>query len=535
MVRGRDLAVGILTGVFLDSLFRGISWTMALSWQRGPGPIMTVIGLSVVIIILSLRLRSEARGRVTAPIAQISRASIIFGLYIFLIQQLFGDFSRILISTGWSYPTVVLVVLGGNLLGIAGGMGGVFIYRELAPVWTKITTVFFVCTALLIALEPSPSVFVTLLFLFQFLASILLALVLELILSAPGHGMIFTMRRFYIAGFGLYIFFLGGYFGLGTSLLFIPLTATMIAYFSYRAFGVVAFAERIRFNMPRRIFLSVLVTLAIVAIAGFGWVKLRQHVPIIPSDAPQSIKVMAFNAHQGLDPIGKMALADQADFIHKYEVDVVGLNEVSLGWTINGGVDMLIWLSQELGYHYVFGPVVGHLQGNAFLSKYPLSIEKNHLYASRSTLFSKGCLAAQMEMAEAPLWLALTHLSWDNGDGLLKAALNPSWSGTEDPVRDAQSFELITHCTSDTPAIILGDMNTNPTSKSMQIIKDAGFVDAVDEGRCQNKDTYWSMDPFLRLDYILGSRELAFTNCIIPEVLLSDHLPVVVNVGWESD
>jgi endonuclease/exonuclease/phosphatase family metal-dependent hydrolase len=533
MVRGRDLAVGILIGVLIDSLIRGVSWTMALSWQTGPWPLLIVIGFSLLIIILSMRLRSEARGRVTAPIARISRANIIFGLYIFLIQQLFGNFSRVLIATGWSYNVVVLTVLFGNFLSVVGAMGSVFIYRELASVWTKITTIFFVCSGLLLTLQLSPGGFVLVFFVFQYLGSILLALVLELILSAPGHGTTMTMRRAYIGGFGLYVLFFSGYFGLGTSMLFFPLVAALIAYFSYRAFGVVSFAERIRFDMPRWTFISVLTFLAIVVLGGSGWVLIREKHPGPRGESPVSLKLMSFNAHQGLDPIGKMALADQAEFIRKNQIDVVGLNEVSLGWTINGGVDMLIWLSQELGYHYIFGPVVGPLQGNAFLSKYPLTFDKNHLYLSRSTLFTKGCLAARTELAGAPLGLAVTHLSWDNGDGLLKAALNPSWSGTEDPVRDAQSAELIAYCTSEIPTIIMGDMNTNPTSKSMQIIKAAGYGDAVDEGQCHNTNTYWSMQPFLRLDYILGPPEIKFSTCQIPEVLLSDHLPVVVTVAWE--
>ena len=81
---------------------------------------------------------------------------------------------------------------------------------------------------------------------------------------------------------------------------------------------------------------------------------------------------MSFNVHNGFSRDGRLDLEAIAQVIEASGADVVGLQEVSRGWLINGSADMVQWLSQRLGMAYVYGPTEGALWGNALLSRLPV-------------------------------------------------------------------------------------------------------------------------------------------------------------------
>jgi endonuclease/exonuclease/phosphatase family metal-dependent hydrolase len=244
---------------------------------------------------------------------------------------------------------------------------------------------------------------------------------------------------------------------------------------------------------------------------------------------------MTFNLHQGFNQIGQMSIREQADFIRNSGADIIALNEVSRGWLFSGSLDMQLWLAHELGYYTIFGPTIGNLNGNAFLSKQPLNFERNLLYTQRSALFPDGCLEVSTSFGGQPLYLALTHLNWgDETQSVVRQALGLAWSGDTDSVRTAQSRELTEICGGDGPTILLGDMNALPGTDTIQSIEAAGYTDIADIGECGDSLTWWALEPQYHLDYIFIPPEVSLQNCSVPLVYLSDHLPVIADVTFPA-
>ena len=68
---------------------------------------------------------------------------------------------------------------------------------------------------------------------------------------------------------------------------------------------------------------------------------------------------MTYNLHNGFSTAGTLEMEAIARVIEAQDPDVVGLQEVSRGWAINGSMDMLEWLSQRLQMPYIYGPTTG--------------------------------------------------------------------------------------------------------------------------------------------------------------------------------
>ena len=95
------------------------------------------------------------------------------------------------------------------------------------------------------------------------------------------------------------------------------------------------------------------------AMALLGW-----HDPTsTPGQLP--IRIMSYNLHSGFDVTGRLNLEGIAQAIEAEQADVIGLQEVSRGWVLDGSVDMLTWLSQRLNLPYVWAPTADPLWGNA--------------------------------------------------------------------------------------------------------------------------------------------------------------------------
>ena len=85
-----------------------------------------------------------------------------------------------------------------------------------------------------------------------------------------------------------------------------------------------------------------------------------------------AVRVMSYNLHFGFDVSGWSDLEGVARAIEATGAEVVGLQEVSRGWYVNGATDMLAWL-QRLRMPYArFAGASDAVWGNAVLSRYPI-------------------------------------------------------------------------------------------------------------------------------------------------------------------
>src|SRR4029453_12192985 len=94
--------------------------------------------------------------------------------------------------------------------------------------------------------------------------------------------------------------------------------------------------------------------------------------PVGAAPAPGG-RVLSYNPHFGFDPRGWSDLEGIARAIEASGAEVVGLQEVSRGWYVNGSTDMLAWLQRRLRMPFArFAGASDAIWGNAVLSRYPI-------------------------------------------------------------------------------------------------------------------------------------------------------------------
>ena len=74
------------------------------------------------------------------------------------------------------------------------------------------------------------------------------------------------------------------------------------------------------------------------------------------------------------------------------------------------------------------------------------------------------------------------------------------------------------------PKLVLGDFNTSEESEIKSFIGDTGLKIAK-----HKHGTFPSWKPKKCLDYVLFSKEVLIKSVVVPKIMLSDHLPIIVD------
>ncbi len=200
------------------------------------------------------------------------------------------------------------------------------------------------------------------------------------------------------------------------------------------------------------------------------------------------------------------------DFIKPLDPDVVGLVEVDGGSYRSGRTGQAQIMAQELGHYHTYRskyregarwarhlPVISK-QGNAFLAKDTIANERFHY-------FTKGVKRLVIELELENLVIYLVHLAL--GFRIRQHQLSDLY----DLVKSTRK-----------PMIVAGDFNAFWGPPEINLFLGAtGLVNANAEGQ----PTFPSWAPRRNLDFVLHSREIAVDRMWIPQVQLSDHLPMV--------
>jgi endonuclease/exonuclease/phosphatase family metal-dependent hydrolase len=220
----------------------------------------------------------------------------------------------------------------------------------------------------------------------------------------------------------------------------------------------------------------------------------------------------------GFDLDGRFSAQEQARLLRDLAPDVVVLNEVDRGWLTTGGHDALKIIAEELGLPYVmFARAADEVWGNALLSRYPIAERASESLPAGSDPMGRSQLAAVLTLDDdRRLGIVGTHLSHldDQGDTRLPQAR--AVAATVAVLRERQ-----------VPTVVLGDLNAPPGSSEL-----ATFVPLVDDMLPEDAFTYPSNDPIDRLDHILASSEFRPDEVFLPEVTLSDHRPVIIDLRF---
>ena len=237
-----------------------------------------------------------------------------------------------------------------------------------------------------------------------------------------------------------------------------------------------------------------------------SWNDLSANAVIGPN-----ITVVTYNIQSGFSAGDRFDLDATANVIEAQHPDVVVLQEVSRGWLVTSGIDEVLWLSQRLKMNYAFGANSDDgLWGNVVLSRAPLGATKTIQYDVTQNL-KRSLLEVQVVTDVGDLWILGTHLD------------DPADAGA---VRLRQSEELLASWNRRSPTLIMGDMNSDPTDPVIMEFRSAGFVDFAE---ASGSSDYTSHDR-RRIDYILGTRDIALREIHVLDVWTSDHRPVVASL-----
>jgi endonuclease/exonuclease/phosphatase family metal-dependent hydrolase len=341
----------------------------------------------------------------------------------------------------------------------------------------------------------------------------------------PGLG---AVAAAWTAGMLLFVLLLFGYYAAYDVVL--PFDNRLVPPLAAALLGLAAAGSRRRARRPAdrppgpRDPLPVWTGVALLAAPVLFWASAPGPVLAAPDrgtgPAPP-VRVMSYNLHFGFDVQGWSDLEAIARAIEASGAEVVGLQEVSRGWYINGSTDMLAWLQRRLRMpHTRFAGASDAIWGNAVLSRHPIVAGGVVDLPREGVPLRRNYLWVELDLgARRRLRVVVTHLHHVEGpDG--------------DRVRQVQVRGLLEGAAGRPATVLLGDLNAEPGSAAIAGLRAAGLADAfVAAGGGPADELTWPADePDRRIDYLWLSGDLTAGGFAATTTTASDHRGVTVTI-----
>lgn len=228
------------------------------------------------------------------------------------------------------------------------------------------------------------------------------------------------------------------------------------------------------------------------------------------------MRIVSFNMHHGTVGGGEVVDARLlGEVCAGFDADVLALQEIERGVARSGGVDLPATVAEATGMELVFDPVArvgGGQYGNAVLVRGSVTeVSARRLYrpALRFGGERRGSIEvfAHLDRPDFDLWVTATHLSVkkDEVDRQLAAVVTRVAKGVG-------------------PRVLLGDFNRRP--HQVEAAAQGTGLTVADP----TPPTFPSDRPRIRIDHLLVSG-LRIVDVFVPEVPMSDHRPLVVDVA----
>ena len=238
------------------------------------------------------------------------------------------------------------------------------------------------------------------------------------------------------------------------------------------------------------------------------------------NDIPQSLKIMTYNIHRGQDADNNDRLMEMAAFIKESGADIVGLQEVDSVCYRSGQVDQAKILAEYSGMHYSFVrhfAFQGGAYGQALLSKYPITEVRNNR------------LPVATDIPEQTTAFLTARINVSSKKSFLTGVAHLDYRDAESREKQAKIINDI-YNDSNIPGILLGDMNAEPGTKEILILKEK-FQDTQPDDFL----TFPDDKPIKKIDYIFvdKSEKIEVTENKVINVNFSDHLPVLIAIKYK--
>lgn len=502
-------AMGLLLGLSLDTGLRGLTGTLDLIWIPGLWPWLIVITLVGAFGYALCRVtRSEMSLQGEGFLSSLPLIGL--GLLLFAEWQILQNQGWVAALTGWS-PGLALgwIMLGNVGALLAAAYAFTSFWLRLTGWWPLLSG--SALTFALIFAEVPGWTFALGLLVGQMSIGLLLAVIVGDVRQPASRA------GFVRAGFAIW---------LGLLLL---ATLVMLYYFSF----VVQVLP-----IPR----SMLAPLAggglTLCAVGSTWLRSREqqrraldwtpvrlgmlmlllplgvlmaealHAPKPALAKGYPVRVMTYNIRSAYGMDGRQDVEGIAQVIEGEGTDVVALQELSRGWFMNGGTDLLPLLSRRLNMPYtIMGAATDPLFGNAILSRYPILAGGQGNLPQLDTLIPRGYVWALIDLG--------------TGDKLLVLNTHLETQEERTDVRLAQAQTVLRAWNGQPQTVLLGDMNAVSGSQEMQMILDAGFVDAWAEAGRGGRP---------RIDWIFHTSDVTALDVTRVVSQASDHPAVVATI-----
>ena len=257
-------------------------------------------------------------------------------------------------------------------------------------------------------------------------------------------------------------------------------------------------------------------TVVALLLAGFGpWATLR---PVGGASTQHaSLRVLAWNLRMGYGLDGRFDPGGVARLVLDQHPDVVLLSEIDRGWLLNGGQDQLRILARMLDMHAVFGPAADPVWGDAILTRLPVYKLHRLELGSHGSLTGAEALSLKVQHDGVRVTIVATHLQPRDDE------LNQTLGQVRDLGAPLGAFS------NEGPVVLGGDLNTTPGSPAWHALLVSGYEDLLAGARPLPTDP--ADHPTQQIDHVIGSPGVRGSHAQAPATTLSDHLPVVVDVG----
>jgi endonuclease/exonuclease/phosphatase family metal-dependent hydrolase len=243
------------------------------------------------------------------------------------------------------------------------------------------------------------------------------------------------------------------------------------------------------------------------------------------------VRILTYNVHRWLGTDRKIAPARIAEVIAACEPDIVALQEVRVGRIHGGASDQAAHVANQLGMELHFQPtirILGEQYGIAVLSRHPSKVVRSGRLPTLSArpAFEKRCalwVCAQVDGQDVQVVNA--HLSLRSGERRTQATalLGSDWMGHPD-------------CAD--PAVLLGDFNAPPYSRSYRLIADRLRDAQLANPAGEPQPTFHTRAPVLRLDHVFVTKSVEVVAAAPVRTPLtrvaSDHFPLLAELRVRS-
>jgi len=513
---GASLALGLLVGIAADTALKGAWATLDLSWQPGLFPILVIVALVAVQIATSrTEPKDTGNGYSTIPIIpSLTLAGL--GAFIFLELLLFQNVGHQTVLSGLAQPQTLAWICLGNTLGV---VAVVVLFRTQ---WTPNIAVFLVLSLLLTGIVSIQSSGYSAL-IFSLAGHIILSIFIALACISLGR----PARKHGLGGIA---------FGSSTGMLFLvllmftyyagydiplPLSQTGVLVLAAVIIGFAGLgtAKVIRHGLPDTKIGWAPAKITVLLLLLPLWNSIAWTEPATTTGQGFPVRVMSYNLHQGFDTAGHLDMEALAQVIENESPDIIALQEISRGWTIDGSFDMLPWLSRRLDMTYVWGPTADQIWGNAILSRFP--ILESHTYPMPNNdqlLLKRGFTEALIDIGNGEqLSIIGTHLHHTD-DGADK--------------RQSQLQALKEFVEGRSNIVLMGDLNAEPEHSEIDLLRQAGLVDTFELAGPGDTGITWDFPgDQRRIDYIWVSSDLKASGFSVTKSRASDHYPLATTLS----